>query len=56
MKEPKSKHGKRFSEEFQPDAVRMLQSGERTAKQLVQELGVFGSLSVLAAGNSQAAQ
>jgi transposase-like protein len=40
MKEPKSKYGKRFSEEFQRDAVRMLESGERTAKQLSQELGV----------------
>jgi transposase len=40
MKEPKSKYGKSFSEEFQRDAVRMLESGERTAKQLSQELGV----------------
>jgi hypothetical protein len=40
MKEPKSKYGKRFSEEFQRDAVRMLESGERTAKQLSRELGV----------------
>jgi transposase len=40
MKEPKSKYGKRFNEEFQRDAVRMLESGERTAKQLSQELGV----------------
>ena len=40
MKEPKSKYGKRFSEEFQWDAVKMLESGERTAKQLSQELGV----------------
>jgi len=41
MKEPKSKYGKRFSEEFQQDAVRMLESGERTAQQLSQELGVL---------------
>jgi transposase-like protein len=40
MKESKSKYGKRFSEEFQQDAVRMLESGERTAKQRSQELGV----------------
>jgi transposase-like protein len=40
MKETKSKYGKRFNEEFQRDAVRMLESGERTAKQLSQELGV----------------
>jgi len=40
MKEPKSKYGKRFNAEFQRDAVRMLESGERTAKQLSQELGV----------------
>src|SRR3974377_323687 len=40
MKEPKSKYGKRFSEEFQRGAVRMLERGERTAKQLSRELGV----------------
>jgi transposase len=40
MKETTSKYGKRFDEEFQRDAVRMLESGERTAKQLSQELGV----------------
>jgi transposase len=34
------KYGKRFDEEFQRDAVRMLQSGERTIGQLSQELGV----------------
>jgi hypothetical protein len=31
---------RRFDEEFQRDAVKMLESGERTAKQLSQELGV----------------
>lgn len=40
MKETKSKYGRRFDEEFQRDAVRMLESGERTVKQLSQELGV----------------
>jgi len=40
MKETTSKYGKRFDEEFQRDAVRMLESGQRTAKQLSQELGV----------------
>ena len=40
MKEPKSKYGKRFSEEFQRDAVRMLEGGERTAKQLQSGTGV----------------
>jgi transposase len=40
MKETTSKYGRRFDEEFQRDAVRMLQSGERTAKQLSEELGV----------------
>lgn len=40
MKETTSKYGRRFDEEFQRDAVRMLESGERTAKQLSQELGV----------------
>jgi transposase-like protein len=40
MKEATSKYGKRFDEEFQRDAVRMLESGQRTAKQLSQELGV----------------
>jgi transposase len=40
MKETTSKYGRRFGEEFQRDAVRMLESGERTVKQLSQELGV----------------
>jgi transposase len=40
MKETKSKYGKRFDEEFQRDAVRMLESGERPIGQLSQELGV----------------
>jgi transposase len=40
MKEKASKYGQRFDEEFQRDAVRMLESEERTAKQLSQELGV----------------
>ena len=40
MKETTSKYGRRFDEEFQRDAVRMLESGERTVKQLSQELGV----------------
>jgi transposase-like protein len=40
MKETTSKYGKRFDEEFQRDAVRMLESGERTIGQLSQELGV----------------
>jgi transposase len=40
MKEATSKYGRRFDEEFQRDAVRMLESGERTVKQLSQELGV----------------
>jgi transposase-like protein len=40
MKEFKSKYGRRFSEEFQRDAVRMLENGERTVKELSQELGV----------------
>ena len=40
MKETKSKYGRRFDEEFQRDAVRMLESGERTVKELSQELGV----------------
>ncbi len=40
MKETTSKYGKRFDEEFQRDAVRMLESGERTIGRLSQELGV----------------
>jgi transposase len=40
MKETTSKYGKRFDEEFQRDAVKMLESGERTIGQLSQELGV----------------
>jgi transposase len=40
MKETTSKYGKRFDEEFQRDAVRMLESGERTAQELSRELGV----------------
>lgn len=40
MKETTSKYGKRFDEEFQRDAVRMLESGERSIGQLSQELGV----------------
>jgi transposase len=40
MKEATSKYGKRFDEEFQRDAVRLLESGERTIGQLSQELGV----------------
>jgi transposase len=40
MKETTSKYGKRFDEEFQRNAVRMLESGERTIGQLSQELGV----------------
>jgi transposase-like protein len=40
MKETTKKYERRFDEEFQRDAVRMLESGERTAKQLSRELGV----------------
>jgi transposase-like protein len=40
MRETRSKYGHRFSEEFQRDAVRMLESGERPLKQLSEELGV----------------
>lgn len=40
MKKTTSKYGRRFDEEFQRDAVRMLESGERTVKQLSHELGV----------------
>lgn len=40
MKETTSKYGRRFDEEFQRDAVKMLESGERTAKQLSEELGI----------------
>jgi len=40
VKETTRKYGKRFDEEFQRDAVRILASGERTAKQLSQELGI----------------
>jgi transposase len=40
MKEITSKYGRRFDEEFQRDAVKMLESGERTAKQLSEELGI----------------
>ena len=40
MKEPRSKYGRRFDEEFQRDAVKMLESGERTPKQLSLELGI----------------
>jgi transposase len=40
MKETRSKYGHRFSEEFQRDAVRMLESGERPLTQLSEELGV----------------
>jgi transposase len=43
MKETTSKTNKsrrRFDEEFQRDAVKMLASGERTGKQLSEELGV----------------
>ena len=35
-----NRHGRRFDEEFKRDAVRMLKSGERSAQQLSQELGV----------------
>src|ERR1700676_3074043 len=35
-----NRHGRRFDEEFKRDAVRMLNSGERSAQQLSQELGV----------------
>jgi transposase len=40
MKETRSKYGHRFSEEFQRDAVEMLESGQRPLKQLSEELGV----------------
>jgi transposase len=40
MKETTSKYGRRFDEEFQRDAVRMLESRQRTVEQLSQELGV----------------
>jgi transposase-like protein len=35
-----NRNGRRFDEEFKRDAVAMLKSGERTAQQLSQELGV----------------
>jgi transposase-like protein len=35
-----NRHGRRFDEEFKRDAVTMLKSGERSAQQLSQELGV----------------
>ena len=35
-----NRHGRRFDDEFKRDAVRMLKSGERSAQQLSQELGV----------------
>ena len=37
---PRSKFGRRFDEEFKRDAVRMLESGVRTAEQLAGELGM----------------
>jgi transposase-like protein len=35
-----NRHGRRFDDEFKRDAARMLKSGERSAQQLSQELGV----------------
>lgn len=35
-----NRNGRRFDEEFKRDAVAMLKSGERSAQQLSQELGV----------------
>ena len=35
-----NKNGRRFDEEFKRDAVAMVKSGERSAQQLSQELGV----------------
>jgi transposase-like protein len=37
---PRSKYGRRFGEEFKRDAVKMLESGVRSAEQLAVELGV----------------
>jgi transposase-like protein len=37
---PRSKFGRRFDEEFKGDAVKMLETGVRTAEQLASELGV----------------
>src|SRR3984893_312599 len=34
------RRGRRFDEEFKRDAVRMLKSGDRSAQQLSQELGI----------------
>ena len=35
-----NRRGRRFDEEFKRDAVRMLKSGDRSAQQLSQELGI----------------
>jgi transposase len=37
---PRSKYGRRFDEEFKWDAVKMLETGIRSAEQLAVELGV----------------